>query len=370
MTFHFRPAVREGIKPLIGLYAQSGAGKTLSSLLLARGMAGPNGKVLLIDTESGRGSMYADQVPGGYDVLNLDAPYSPARYMEAVTAGENAGYDIIIIDSASHEWEGLGGVCDMAAAREAEGKPGLHNWKIPKAEHQKFVAKLLQSKTAIIVNMRAKFKTRQVKGSGKTEIIKDDFTSPIQSEDFIFEMTAHAEILQDHTIRLTKEGHPDLKSCFPVSAPISIGTGEAIREWAEGATKGPTAVEIHEEAREAAKQGKDHFTKWWKDNPTKRYHANTIIGELKRLTEGQQIDDSDPFAGMDEEQPITGGVTPMGEHDLSAYKEQIEACESKDALEAIEGMHQARWDATPDSTHKQAIIQALDTKRGELTLHH
>jgi hypothetical protein len=37
MTYSFRPAKRSEAKPLIGLYAESGAGKTYSALLLARG---------------------------------------------------------------------------------------------------------------------------------------------------------------------------------------------------------------------------------------------------------------------------------------------------------------------------------------------
>jgi hypothetical protein len=83
-----RPATRQGVKPLIGLYSESGCGKTYSSLLLARGLVGPTGKIVMIDTESGRGELYADVLPGGYEVLPLSAPFSPARYqvMKAVEA--------------------------------------------------------------------------------------------------------------------------------------------------------------------------------------------------------------------------------------------------------------------------------------------
>ena len=312
--------------------------------------------------------MYADQIPGGYDVLDLEAPFSPQRYIEAVTAGEQANYDILIIDSASHEWEGIGGVCDMAATREAKGKAGLHNWKQPKAEHQKFVAKLLQSKTAIIINMRAKFKTRQVKVNGKNEVVKDNYTSPIQSEDFIFEMTAHAEILLDHTIRLTKEGHPDLKTCFP-KGMISIATGEAIAKWAHSGAEGPSAVEIHEEARMAARQGKDAFQTWWTNNPSKRTHAKTIITELQRLTEGEQELDADPFAGMEGEVTQTDTTAiPMDSKAMSEFVTQIEACETSDAFNAILGMHEERFKATPDSDQKQAVQNIIDKTSAELAL--
>lgn len=240
----FYPATRQGVKPLIGLYAESGCGKTMSALLLARGIAGPNGKVGIIDTESRRGSLYADVIPGGYSCMDLHEPFSPVCYIDAIKAAEAAGLDVLVIDSASHEWEGLGGVCDQAAEREAKsGKTGLHNWREPKMQHQKFMLKLLQSPLAIIVCIRAKFKTRQVKENGKTAIVKDDHVSPIQAEDFIFELMAHCEIMPDHTIHLTKCSHPDLRGCFPddYKAPLSVAHGEAIARWAANPGKAGAA---------------------------------------------------------------------------------------------------------------------------------
>ena len=71
MSFSFRPAERSQAKPLIGLYAESGCGKTYSALLLARGFVGSAGKIGMIETEAGRGEAYADIVPGGYDVASL-----------------------------------------------------------------------------------------------------------------------------------------------------------------------------------------------------------------------------------------------------------------------------------------------------------
>lgn len=229
-----KAATRQGIKPLIGLYAESGCGKTFSALLMARGMAGPRGKIVMVDSESGRGSLYADQIPGGYSTLEL-TEFSPAKYIEAITTVEEFGADVCVIDSGSHEWEGIGGVLDLAAESEQRsGRPGLHNWKQPKMEHAKFMLKLLQSRMPLIVCLRAKYKTRQVKENGKTVIVKDNQTTPIQADDFIFEMTAHAEILHDHSINLTKCSHPTLRDCFPKEGPITIQTGELLARWCAG----------------------------------------------------------------------------------------------------------------------------------------
>lgn len=234
MSFEIKKATRVGVRPLIGLYSESGCGKTYSALLLARGLVGATGKIVMVDSESGRGSLYADVLPGGYDTLELGQPFSPVRYIEAIDAVEQSGASVGIIDSASHEWEGIGGVLDMAAQNEERsGKAGLHCWKAPKLEHAKFMLRMLQSSIPWIVCLRAKYKSRQTKENGKTVIVKDEATSPIQAEDFIFEMTCHAEILQNHTIIVTKCSHPALRSCFPEDKkePISIKHGELLAKW-------------------------------------------------------------------------------------------------------------------------------------------
>lgn len=248
MSFTIKKASRTAVRPLIGFYGESGTGKTYSALLLARGFVGPEGKIVLVDSESGRDSLYADVLPGGYEVLEIVSPFSPARYIEAVEAVEKSGAAIGIIDSASHEWEGIGGVLDMAGKNEdASKKAGLHNWREPKLEHAKFMLRLLQSSIPWIVCLRAKYKSRQTRGTreqaeageirqdqiGKTIIVKDDVTSPIQAEDFIFEMTAHAEILGNHTIILTKCSHPELRKCFPEDRkePVSSEHGKLLAQW-------------------------------------------------------------------------------------------------------------------------------------------
>src|SRR6476660_6924941 len=112
----FRPATRSEAKPLIGLYAESGCGKTWSALLLARGFVGPNGKIGMIETEGGRGEANVGREPvGQYLVRPIRSDFSPQEYGKAITDAEKENLDALIIDSASHEWEGAGGVLAKAA---------------------------------------------------------------------------------------------------------------------------------------------------------------------------------------------------------------------------------------------------------------
>jgi hypothetical protein len=240
MTFKFDTAQRSDTKALIGLYGQSGSGKTYSALMLGRGLVGPHGKLAMIDTESGRGALYADVIPGGYLRADLGAPFTPQRYIEAIEAAEKGGIECLVIDSMSHEWEGIGGVIEMAGAIEARtGKSGLHCWKDPKGAHLKMLLKLLGTNMHVICCLRAKRKSRQVKDDrGKTVIVKDDFASPKQDGDFIFEMTVHAEILPDHTMRVTKISHPELANVIRSGERITVDTGAKLAAWAKGGVVG------------------------------------------------------------------------------------------------------------------------------------
>ena len=102
-----KKAQRMKAKLRLGIAAPSGAGKTYSALLMAFGLGG---KVGLIDTEHGSGHLYAHL--GDYDVIGLEAPYTVAKYTQAIKAFEEAGYTTIIIDSLSHAWAGDGGLLD------------------------------------------------------------------------------------------------------------------------------------------------------------------------------------------------------------------------------------------------------------------
>ena len=102
MKFH--KAVRKRAKLRLAITGPSGSGKTYGALLLAKGIGG---KVAVIDTEHGSASLYSHLCE--YDTLELEPPYSPERYIDAIKAAESAGYDVIIIDSATHEWNGAGG---------------------------------------------------------------------------------------------------------------------------------------------------------------------------------------------------------------------------------------------------------------------
>lgn len=286
----FREAQRSEAKPLIGLYAESGNGKTWSALLLARGFVGPGGKIGMIETEGGRGEANVGREPvGSFLVRPIRQVFSPQAYGEAITDAEKEGLDALIIDSASHEWEGAGGVLAMAAANQSAGKKGVLVWQQPKIDHQRhFMLRLMQTPIPlVIVCMRAKYPMEQVKGS---EWQRSTKLEPKQAEDILFEMFVHGWIDAEHKLHVTKYTLPELATIIVDNQPISIDTGRRLAEWARGSSPRPrakdadagtsaapsdttsnreatdgAAISFEDMAREAASRGRDVFNAFYKN---------------------------------------------------------------------------------------------------------
>lgn len=239
MAYTFRPAERGQAKPLVGLYSESGCGKTWSSLLLARGFVGPTGKVGMIETESGRGEAYADLLPGGYDVLSLRDDFSPRAFGEAITAAEKAHLGALIIDSASHEWDAEGGVLAMANANEEAGRKGMMVWQQPKLDHNRyFMLRVLSTPIPLVVLcMRARYPMEEVLDrNGKKVPQRSTTLVPYQSDKILFEMFLHGWIDPEHRFHGTKYSRDDLRQVLRDGEPITIKTGEALARWAKGGT--------------------------------------------------------------------------------------------------------------------------------------
>jgi hypothetical protein len=240
MSVTFRPARREEAKPLIGIYALSGYGKTWSALLLARGFVGEEGRIGMIETEGGRGEAYVGRAPVGvYDVCPIRGNFSPQAYGAAIAAAEKERYDALIVDSASHEWEGEGGVLAMAAANAAGGKSGVLIWQQPKIDHQRhFMLKLMQTPIPlVIVCMRAKYPMVQRDGVGGNKTWeRSDILEPKQSDDILFEMFVHGWIDAAHAFHGTRYTLPELERALVPGQPISVESGARLAAWARERT--------------------------------------------------------------------------------------------------------------------------------------
>jgi hypothetical protein len=261
-------AVRRKAKFLGCLYGFSGSGKTYSALRLAKGISG---KIGLIDTEKKRSLYYADDFD--FNVIHLDPPFTPERYIEALENFEKSDVEVIIIDSISHEWDGIGGCIDISEEKTKNGyeKTGLVKWAKPKMRHKKLMNKLLQMDKHVIICGRAKEIMEQAKINGKTEILNKGFKI-LQEKSFGYEMFI--------TIYMNNK-HPILEKCPKGLLPsleikeneyLSEKHGEAIAKWLDG------GIDISEISIEDLKEdmfnvAKNHGTEQlrsWYVNKTKK----------------------------------------------------------------------------------------------------
>lgn len=266
MTYTLRRAITSEAKPLVGLYSESGNGKTRSALLIAKGFCGDMSKVAMIETESGRGEAYADDpVVGGYGVISIREEFSPRTYGQAIGAAEQAKVQCLIVDSASHEWEGLGGVLGMAAENQAAGKKGPLVWQKPKMDHaREFMLRLTQTPIPlVVVCMRAKYPMEEAVVNGKKDWRRSTDLSPKQSEDILYEMFIHGWIDKAHAFHGTKYTLDVLRQIFKDGEPITVETGKRLQQWASGAKSTSSAAALHpaspsctpHDAQDAARAG-------------------------------------------------------------------------------------------------------------------
>lgn len=298
----FAQAKREGAHVLISMEATSGRGKTYSALLLGRGLVGPDGKLGLLDTETGRGKIYADAVPGGYVYGELTPPYTPERYIGAIQAAQDAGIDCLIIDSASHEWSGIGGIGEIAeggTSSSGRSLTGLQKWAKPKARHKRFVQRLLTTRMHIIVCLRSKEKLVQRKGAdGKDEIVSMGWV-PEQEKSLGYEMTVRLFFPEGK-----KPGVPELIKCpadllgaFRDGEQVSVSAGERIAEWVKGgAPVDPAMLQLKRDAEEAAEGGEavlDTFIKGLsREQKTKLSPFGPNLRSIARTADQQAAEDA------------------------------------------------------------------------------
>jgi hypothetical protein len=224
----FTKATRQKARLRLALTGPSGSGKTWSALLLARGLGG---KVSVIDTERDSASLYDHLIE--FDRLNLDAPFTPERYVEAIKAAEDASYNVLIIDSITHEWSGVGGCLELVdQVARAKYKGNIWSaWNDITPRHRALLDAILRSPMHIIVTLRSKTETAQTEENGRKKVVKLGMKAE-QRDGFEYEMTVVLDIIHDgHFAAATKDRTGLFTDMDP--APITEGTGSMLLNWLE-----------------------------------------------------------------------------------------------------------------------------------------
>ena len=201
----FVKARKSQAKLRLAIIGPAGYGKTYSALRIARGLAGPAGKIAVLDSEHGSASKYADRFE--FDVLAEPwGEFSPAEYRRRLRLAEEAGYDVIIVDSLSHAWAGAGGALEMVDAAAARSRSGnsFAAWRDVTPEHNKLVEAMLACRAHLIVTMRAKTEwVLEENDRGKKEPRKVGL-QPVQREGLDYEFDVVGDVDAAHRFIVSK----------------------------------------------------------------------------------------------------------------------------------------------------------------------
>lgn len=261
-----KKASRKQVKLRLNISAPSGAGKTYSALLMAKGLVGDWSKIALIDTENESASLYSNL--GEFNVINL-TEYSPEKYIEAINICVQAGMEAIILDSTTHEWAYLIEANEILAQAKFRGNT-WSAWSQTTPRHDRFIQAVLQCPAHVITCTRSK--TETVMGEDKK--VKKVGMKDVQREGWEYELTVSLNIERDTHMAIPSKDRTNL---FEGKNPFVITeqTGIAIKEWCEsGVADKPGDVKLKEA---------------------------TTVAELANIYKGLSRDEQERFAGVKDE---------------------------------------------------------------------
>ncbi len=247
MAVQIRKASKTQSRLRLALDGPAGSGKTYTGLRFAFALASSYDKVLVVDTEHETAAKYIGEDPDGlgpwpeFDTVSL-SEFNPQNYIDAIEAGEAGGYEVILLDSISHAWEGEGGVLDLhdkATKRSGSGN-SFTAWKDVTPIHRHLVEAMLQSSCHIIATMRSKVEYIQTQDDKGRTVIKKVGMAPIQRQGIDYEFDIVADMDVEHNMVISKT------RCSRISDAVVNKPGAkwfaTVKAWLSEGTPPPTII--------------------------------------------------------------------------------------------------------------------------------
>jgi len=246
----FKPAVREQIKLRAALDGPTGSGKTWTALQWARIIAGPNGLVGAVDSESGgKGILRYVPAPGEhverinwwdppYEVGHTSAlpPYDPRDLAKLIdVAGDELGDDgVLLLDSLTHFWTGEGGTLDIVDDAMLRGANRFSAWQEGTPAQRFLLDRITSARCHVIVTMRSKMdyvmqEALDSKGAKRTTVEKVGM-QPEQRPGIEYEFDVIASMDLDHRLIVSKTRIPGLADRVAQKGR-SYEVAEVLAEW-------------------------------------------------------------------------------------------------------------------------------------------
>ena len=209
----------------IALIGPSGAGKTVTALRIARCLGD---RIVVVDTEHRSASKYAGEW-GDFDTIVIEDDYHPDRFIEAMELAQASGYDVIVIDSITHEWDAQGGVkAQKDLLDKKKPNQGFQNWRLVNPMHEAFIEAMLSVKAHVIATMHSKMGWAMNQEDGKTKVVKLGM-EPVQRDGIEFNFDFIGDINMDHELVVQKTRCSALDGkVFTKPGPE---VGDVLRKW-------------------------------------------------------------------------------------------------------------------------------------------
>lgn len=195
----FRPAQKRQLKARVAFAGPTGAGKTWTALAWAEVLGK---RVALVDTERRSAELYANRYT--FDVSIFEPPYEPAR-LERLLKEAESEYDVVVIDSLSHFWEGEGGVLDIADnAGQRSGGNSFAGWKVATPALRSLIDTMLGLDCHFIATMRSKMEWVLEQDARGKQVPKKIGLAPVMRAGVEYEFTLIAEMDLEHRLVVSK----------------------------------------------------------------------------------------------------------------------------------------------------------------------
>lgn len=237
------------LKVRMSIAAPPGGGKTFTLLTTAFSLLRdkPNPRILVGDTENRSASKYADLFPS-FDVIELDEDHSPQCMKALIEYAEDEGYDALIIDNVSHEWNGKNGVLEQVDTLTTKTGKATEAWRQVTPHHDAFFQKILNSKLHFFAAFRSKMQVAVEKDERGKTVVRRLGMQPITRDgaDYEFDVTSRMEV-EGNVLIIEKSRCPKLNG--KVFRAPSHEIADVLREWlgldgaAAPAPKDPTGSE-------------------------------------------------------------------------------------------------------------------------------
>lgn len=202
----FRPASRMQNKLRMTIDGPAGSGKTYTALRFAHALGG---KIAMIDTERGSASKYVGECPDGaywqFDVVELNS-FSPEKYSEMIRLAGKMGYNVLVIDSLSHAWEGTGGALEIKDKVSSGTRNNDYTaWRMVTPIHNRMVDEILQSPCHVITTMRSRMDyVQDTNEMGKVTAIRRIGMAPVQRPGMEYEFDLVCDMDWSHIMTVSK----------------------------------------------------------------------------------------------------------------------------------------------------------------------